>query len=164
MYGGYYLKYGKLSQVFGIMFSERDKARGVEMKVFEKYLHNSRVDVLMCARVYVWLCYSVDVFEAWYGEMLLYADENFVSVDDGHLVAAEGVQPGVQPGTGSGIDMRRYVPYGRGRKCDVEDGGKSPSPKQGTKDKVFELAIESPRRSERLRLKRMRDEMVIIYL
>ena len=154
MYGGYYLKYGKLSQVFGIMFSERDEARGVDMKVFEKYLHNSRVDVLMCARVYVWLCYGVDVFEAWYGEMLLYVDENFVSVDDGHLVA-EGVQ------SGSGIDMRRYAPYGRKWDCDVEDGAKPANPKQGPKDKGGESGIESPRRSERLRLKRMRDAVMV---
>jgi len=86
MYGGTYLKFGKLGQVFEILFKERDAARGVDMKVFEKYMHNSRVDVLMCARVYVWLCYSVDVFDAWYSEMQNYADEDFINVDDSHLV------------------------------------------------------------------------------
>ena len=131
MYGGYYLKYGKLSEVFCILFSERDKARGVEMKVFEKYLHNSRVDVLMCARVYVWLCYGVDVFDAWYGEMLNYADENFVSVDDGHL----------EPELAPELALKTSE----------------------VTEKVFDTGCKAfaPKRSERLRLKRMRDAVAV---
>jgi hypothetical protein len=119
MYGGVYLKFGKLGHVFEILFKERDAARGVDLKVFEKYMHNSRVDVLMCARVYVWLCYSVDVFDAWYREMQNYADEDFINVDDSHLVGGRGQSPPQTP---------------RG----------APSP-----------CSPSPRRSDRLRLKRM---------
>ena len=126
MYGGTYLKFGKLGQVFEILFKERDAARGVDMKVFEKYMHNSRVDVLMCARVYVWLCYSVDVFDAWYREMQNYADEDFINVDDAHLVGGRGQSP------------LRSAQTPRG----------SPS----------------PRRSDRLRLKRMRDEGSILVI
>jgi hypothetical protein len=124
MYGGTYLKFGKLGQVFEILFKDRDAARGVDMKVFEKYMHNSRVDVLMCARVYVWLCYSVDVFDAWYREMQNYADENFINVDDSHLV-------------GGGGDERPLQPL-----CADSNSESSPS----------------PRRSDRLRLKRMREQ------
>ena len=138
MYGGYYLKYGKLSEVFCILFSERDKARGVEMKVFEKYLHNSRVDVLMCARVYVWLCYGVDVFDAWYGEMLNYADENFVSVDDGHLDVDVDVAVAVD------VDVDVCLA-------------------SNATEKVFDAGCKAfaPKRSERLRLKRMRDAVAV---
>jgi hypothetical protein len=137
MYGGYYLKYGKLSEVFCILFSERDKARGVELKVFEKYMHNSRVDVLMCVRVYVWLCYGADVFDAWYGEMLNYADENFVSVDDGHL------EPALESALEPALELE----------LELESGATSEAT-----DKVFESRCEAvaPRRSERVRLQRMR--------
>ena len=132
MYGGTYLKFGKLGQVFEILFKERDAVRGVDMKVFEKYMHNSRVDVLMCARVYVWLCYSVDVFDAWYREMQNYADENFINVDDSHLVG--GVERPLQPHCGGGQSPPQ-TPRG---------APSSPS--------------ASPRRSDRLRLKRMREQ------
>jgi hypothetical protein len=132
MYGGTYLKFGKLGQVFEILFKERDAARGVDMKVFEKYMHNSRVDVLMCARVYVWLCYSVDVFDAWYREMQNYADEEFINVDDSHLVVG-GQSP-----------LR---------------SAQTPQPTicaEGFKHCVVGADAPSPRRSDRLRLKRMR--------
>jgi hypothetical protein len=129
MYGGTYLKFGKLGQVFEILFKERDAARGVDMKVFEKYMHNSRVDVLMCARVYVWLCYSVDVFDAWYREMQNYADEEFINVDDAHVVSNTFV-------TGSTSTQYAVIqPH-------CADRDSSPS----------------PRRSDRLRLKRMREQ------
>jgi hypothetical protein len=134
MYGGTYLKFGKLGQVFEILFKERDAARGVDMKVFEKYMHNSRVDVLMCARVYVWLCYSVDVFDAWYCEMQNYADENFINVDDAHLVGGGGVEaPLIDRNSNSESSA---IP--------VRVRGASP--------------LASPRRSDRLRLKRMREQ------
>ena len=123
MYGGVYLKFGKLGQVFETLFKARDAARGVDMKVFEKYMHNSRVDVLMCARVYVWLCYSVDVFDAWYREMQNYADEDFINVDDSHLVGGGGQSP--------------------------------PQTPRGAEGFKGALAAPSPRRSDRLRLKRM---------
>jgi hypothetical protein len=126
MYGGVYLKFGKLGYVFETLFKERDAARGVDMKVFEKYMHNSRVDVLMCARVYVWLCYSVDVFDAWYREMQNYADEDFINVDDSHLVGGGG---------DSGVEAPLID-----RNSNLESSA-SPS--------------ASPRRSDRLRLKRM---------
>jgi hypothetical protein len=128
MYGGTYLKFGKLGQVFEILFKERDAARGVDMKVFEKYMHNSRVDVLMCARVYVWLCYSVDVFDAWYCEMQNYADSDFINVDDAHLVVG-GVERPLRPLCVGCVE--------------------TPSP------------VASPRRSDRLRLKRMREQVSI---
>ena len=126
MYGGVYLKFGKLGYVFETLFKVRDAARGVDMKVFEKYMHNSRVDVLMCARVYVWLCYSVDVFDAWYREMQNYADEDFINVDDSHLVGGGG---------DSGVEAPLID-----RNSNLESSA-SPS--------------ASPRRSDRLRLKRM---------
>jgi hypothetical protein len=127
MYGGTYLKFGKLGQVFETLFKERDAARGVDMKVFEKYMHNSRVDVLMCARVYVWLCYSVDVFDAWYREMQNYADENFINVDDAHLIS---------------------------NTFDTMGADAHPVPVQ----------TPSPRRSDRLRLKRMQEQEQVSIL
>jgi len=130
MYGGVYLKFGKLGHVFEILFKERDAARGVDLKVFEKYMHNSRVDVLMCARVYVWLCYSVDVFDAWYREMQNYADEEFINVDDAHLVSNTFE-------TGDGASSTQYAVLQPPLRS-------SPSP--------------SPRRSDRLRLKRMQEQ------
>ena len=132
MYGGTYLKFGKLGQVFEILFKERDAARGVDMKVFEKYMHNSRVDVLMCARVYVWLCYSVDVFDAWYREMQNYADEDFINVDDSHLVG------GQSPLRSAQTPQPTICAEG------FKGAPDAPSP------------VASPRRSDRLRLKRMR--------
>jgi hypothetical protein len=140
MYGGVYLKFGKLGQVFEILFKERDAARGVDMKVFEKYMHNSRVDVLMCARVYVWLCYSVDVFDAWYREMQNYADENFINVDDAHLVGGGGDERPLQPHC-AGATSTQYAVL----QPHCADRNSSPSPSLSP----------SPRRSDRLRLKRM---------
>jgi hypothetical protein len=132
MYGGTYLKFGKLGYVFETLFKERDAARGVDMKVFEKYMHNSRVDVLMCARVYVWLCYSVDVFDAWYREMQNYADEDFINVDDAHLISGRGEHPFETPICGGGQST-------------------SSTPEEGASS----ARSPSPRRSDRLRLKRM---------
>ena len=142
MYGGVYLKFGKLGYVFEILFKERDAARGVDMKVFEKYMHNSRVDVLMCARVYVWLCYSVDVFDAWYREMQNYADEDFINVDDSHLVGGRGdsdpLRANPLPLCVGGVEAPLID-----RNSNLESSA-SPS--------------ASPRRSDRLRLKRMREQ------
>ena len=135
MYGGTYLKFGKLGQVFETLFKERDAARGVDMKVFEKYMHNSRVDVLMCARVYVWLCYSVDVFDAWYREMQNYADEDFINVDDSHLVGGRGHSPPQTPRGAVGLKGALDAPCTEGFKGALD--------------------APSPRRSDRLRLKRM---------
>ena len=146
MYGGTYLKFGKLGQVFEILFKERDAARGVDMKVFEKYMHNSRVDVLMCARVYVWLCYSVDVFDAWYREMQNYADEDFINVDDSHLVGGRGQSPLRSAQTPRGAEGFK----GRGQ-----------SPLRSAQTPI---GSPSPRRSDRLRLKRMRDEGSILII
>ena len=146
MYGGTYLKFGKLGQVFEILFKERDAARGVDMKVFEKYMHNSRVDVLMCARVYVWLCYSVDVFDAWYREMQNYADEDFINVDDAHLVGGRGQSPLRSAQTPRGAEGFK----GRGQ-----------SPLRSAQTPI---GSPSPRRSDRLRLKRMRDEGSILVI
>lgn len=144
MYGGVYLKFGKLGQVFEILFKERDAARGVDMKVFEKYMHNSRVDVLMCARVYVWLCYSVDVFDAWYCEMQNYADENFINVDDSHLVVGgqSPLRSAQTPQPTIGAEGFKHCVVG------VEaPSNPNPSPSASPSP--------SPRRSDRLRLKRM---------
>ena len=137
MYGGVYLKFGKLGYVFETLFKERDAARGVDMKVFEKYMHNSRVDVLMCARVYVWLCYSVDVFDAWYSEMQNYADADFINVDDSHLVGGGGQSPLQTPICGGG----RVEPPS--------------TPEEGASSARSPSSSPSPRRSDRLRLKRM---------
>jgi hypothetical protein len=82
--------------------------------------------------VYVWLCYSVDVFDAWYCEMQNYADENFINVDDSHLVG--GDERPLQPLCAGGQSPLRSAQTPRG----------APSP-----------CSPSPRRSDRLRLKRM---------
>jgi hypothetical protein len=140
MYGGTYLKFGKLGYVFETLFKERDAARGVDMKVFEKYMHNSRVDVLMCARVYVWLCYSVDVFDAWYREMQNYADEDFINVDDAHLVGGGGVEAPL-------IDRNSN-----------SESSASPVRVRGASP------LASPRRSDRLRLKRMQEQVSILVM
>ena len=137
MYGGTYLKFGKLGQVFETLFKARDAARGVDMKVFEKYMHNSRVDVLMCARVYVWLCYSVDVFDAWYREMQNYADEDFINVDDAHLISGKGEPPFETPRGAVGFK------------------GMGLCPPSTPEEEASSARPPSPRRSDRLRLKRM---------
>lgn len=147
MYGGTYLKFGKLGQVFEILFKERDAARGVDMKVFEKYMHNSRVDVLMCARVFVWLCYSVDVFDAWYREMQNYADEDFINVDDSHLV-----------GRGGGDVSAHYAVLEPDCADSNSESSASPVRVRGASP------LASPRRSDRLRLKRMREHEQVSIL
>ena len=149
MYGGTYLKFGKLGQVFEILFKERDAARGVDMKVFEKYMHNSRVDVLMCARVYVWLCYSVDVFDAWYREMQNYADEDFINVDDSHLVG--GDERPLQP-LCAGATSTHYAVLQPHCADSNSESSASPVRVRGASP------LASPRRSDRLRLKRMREQ------
>ena len=165
MYGGTYLKFGKLGQVFEILFKERDAARGVDMKVFEKYMHNSRVDVLMCARVYVWLCYSVDVFDAWYREMQNYADEDFINVDDSHLVGGGGVERPLRPLCGGATNAHYAVlkPLCGGATsahCADSNSESSASPVRVR----GASPLASPRRSDRLRLKRMRDEVSILVM
>lgn len=147
MYGGTYLKFGKLGQVFEILFKDRDAARGVDMKVFEKYMHNSRVDVLMCARVFVWLCYSVDVFDAWYREMQNYADEDFINVDDSHLV-----------GGGGGDVSAHYAVLEPDCADSNSESSASPVRVRGASP------LASPRRSDRLRLKRMREHEQVSIL
>jgi hypothetical protein len=147
MYGGTYLKFGKLGQVFEILFKDRDAARGVDMKVFEKYMHNSRVDVLMCARVFVWLCYSVDVFDAWYREMQNYADEDFINVDDSHLV-----------GGGRGDVSAHYAVLEPDCADSNSESSASPVRIRGASP------LASPRRSDRLRLKRMREHEQVSIL
>lgn len=167
-YGGVYLKYGKLGEVFDVLFKERDEKRGVELKVFEKYMHNSRVDVLMCVRVYVWLCYSVDVFDAWYREMEMYCAEErgeFVNVDDcGSVCDSES---GSKKGVGGwkkdaeGTDVTSWFSC---RLCEMKSECESESEGMGheeeKKERIADVVKgkgkgESPRRSERLRLKRM---------
>jgi len=176
-YGGVYLKYGKLGEVFDVLFKVRDEKRGVDLKVFEKYMHNSRVDVLMCVRVYVWLCYSVDVFDAWYREMEMYCAEErgeFVNVDDcGSVCESErGGKKGVggwkkdadadadaDAGMGIGTDVTSWFSC---RLCEMKR--ESESEREGIgyeeekKERIADVVKgkgESPRRSERLRLKRM---------
>jgi len=167
-YGGVYLKYGKLGEVFDVLFKVRDEKRGVELKVFEKYMHNSRVDVLMCVRVYVWLCYSVDVFDAWYREMEMYCAEErgeFVNVDDcGSVWDSES---GSKKGVGGwkkdaeGTDVTSWFSC---RLCEMKSESESEREGMGheeeKKERIADVVKgkgkgESPRRSERLRLKRM---------
>lgn len=151
MYGGVYLKFGKLGYVFETLFKARDAARGVDMKVFEKYMHNSRVDVLMCARVFVWMCYSVDVFDAWYREMQNYADEDFINVDDSHLVRGGVEYPFETPrgGPSSSSPTPICAEGFKGR------GQSTPSTPEEGASSARSPCSPSPRRSDRLRLKRM---------
>lgn len=70
--GREYLKYGKLIEVYNQLFGEKDMERGLEMREYEKYLHDSQMDILICARIYIRLSYGVDMYNEWKRILLRY--------------------------------------------------------------------------------------------
>ena len=70
--GRKYLKYGRLIEVHNHLFGEKDKSRGLEMREYEKYLHDSQMDILVCARIYIKLSYGLDMYNEWKRILLRY--------------------------------------------------------------------------------------------
>jgi DNA polymerase III epsilon subunit-like protein len=70
--GRKYLKYGRLIEVHNQLFGEKDMERGLEMREYEKYLHDSQMDILVCARIYIKLSYGVDMYNEWKRILLRY--------------------------------------------------------------------------------------------
>jgi hypothetical protein len=84
MYGGSYVRFSKLSEVFEKLFGNSGNSG--------EFLHNSRVDVVMCLRVYCWIAYGVDIKAEWMNAMDTYVDPNLISLDDAHLLTDEAVR------------------------------------------------------------------------
>jgi len=74
--GKSYLKYVKLIELYEHLFREIDAVNCFSMIEYEKYLHDSRMDVLVCARIYIMLSYSVDMYLEWRREMETYIRKN----------------------------------------------------------------------------------------
>jgi len=93
MYGGSYVRFSKLSEVFEKLFGD-DVGSNCEANGNgrESFLHNSRVDVVMCLRVYCWIAYGVDIKAEWMNVMDTYVDPNLISLDDAHLLTEEVVR------------------------------------------------------------------------
>jgi DNA polymerase III epsilon subunit-like protein len=92
MYGGTFVRFGKLKDVFDKLFSEVDVAD--DPKTSERYaefMHNSRVDVVMCLRIFAWIVYGIDIKTEWRDVMETYTDANFITIDDVHLLSLEDV-------------------------------------------------------------------------
>jgi len=92
MYGGTFVRFGKLKDVFDKLFGESDV--NYDPKTSEKYaefMHNSRVDVVMCLRIFVWMVYGVDIKTEWRDVMETYTDVNFITIDDVHMLSLEEV-------------------------------------------------------------------------
>jgi DNA polymerase III epsilon subunit-like protein len=97
MYGGTYIRFSKLGEVFEKLFGEVDRAASAAetsttSSVYAEYLHNSRVDVVMCLRIFIWLVYSVDVKTEWVDVMNTYTDKDILLLDDAHLLTDEVVR------------------------------------------------------------------------
>ncbi len=89
MYGGTFVRFGKLKDVFDKLFGDVDMCD--DPKSSERYaafIHNSRVDVVMCLRIFAWIVYGVDVKTEWRDVMETYTDANFVTIDDAHLLSS----------------------------------------------------------------------------
>ena len=92
MYGGTFVRFGKLKDVFDKLFGEIDvKDDPKTSERYTEFMHNSRVDVVMCLRIFAWIAYSVDVKTEWRDIMETYTDANFITVDDVHLLTLEEV-------------------------------------------------------------------------
>jgi hypothetical protein len=93
MYGGFYLRFSKLSEVFTKLFGDDEVVDDVDDAAArngrEAFLHNSRVDVVMCLRVFAWIAYGVDIKAEWMNVMDTYVDPNLLSLDDVHLLTDE---------------------------------------------------------------------------
>jgi len=106
MYGGTYTRFSKLGEVFEKLFADVDShddtdttatattatATTTEMKTestHSAFMHNSRVDVVMCLRIFVWIAYSVDIKTEWADVMSSYTDTDLIVLDDAHLMTDE---------------------------------------------------------------------------
>jgi len=94
MYGGFYLRFSKLNEVFTKLFGDDDVVDDVDDTAAagngrEAFLHNSRVDVVMCLRIFAWIAYGVDIKAEWMNVMDTYVDPNLLSLDDVHLLTDE---------------------------------------------------------------------------
>ena len=90
MYGGVYVRFSKLSEVFSKLFGDDDDDDDSDTRDGrEAFLHNSRVDVVMCLRVFAWIAYGVDIRAEWMNVMDTYVDPNLLSLDDVHLLTDE---------------------------------------------------------------------------
>lgn len=89
MYGGFYVRFSKLSEVFTKLFGDDDDEcdAAATGNSREAFLHNSRVDVVMCLRVFAWITYGVDIKAEWTNVMDTYIDPNLLSLDDAHLLS-----------------------------------------------------------------------------
>ena len=95
MYGGTYIRFSKLGEVFEKLFGNVDRAASAstaETSVYAEYLHNSRVDVVVCLRIFIWLAYSVDIKSEWVDVMNTYTDKDILILDDVHLLTDEVVR------------------------------------------------------------------------
>ena len=86
MYGGFYVRFSKLNEVFSKLFGDDCDATENGREAF---LHNSRVDVVMCLRVFAWIAYGVDIKAEWMNVMDTYIDPNLLSLDDAHLITKD---------------------------------------------------------------------------
>ena len=93
MYGGTYIRFSKLGEVFEKLFGDVDRAASAggisSSSIYAEYLHNSRVDVVMCLRIFIWLVYSVDIKTEWVDVMNTYTDKDILILDDVHLLTDE---------------------------------------------------------------------------
>lgn len=96
MYGGTYIRFSKLGEVFEKLFGDVDRAASAggisSSSVYAEYLHNSRVDVVMCLRIFIWLAYSVDIKSEWVDVMNTYTDKDILILDDVHLLTDEVIR------------------------------------------------------------------------
>jgi len=90
MYGGTFLRFGKLKDVFDKLFGEVDANDDPSSSErYSAFMHNSRVDVVMCLRIFAWIVYGIDIKTEWRDVMETYTDLNFVTIDDVHLLSSE---------------------------------------------------------------------------
>jgi hypothetical protein len=97
MYGGTYIRFSRLGEVFEKLFGDVDRAASTSetsttSSVYAEYLHNSRVDVVMCLRIFIWLAYSVDIKTEWVDVMNTYTDKGLLVLDDVHLMTDEVIR------------------------------------------------------------------------
>jgi len=89
MYGGTFVRFGKLKDVFDKLFNDVDiHDDPISSERYAAFMHNSRVDVVMCLRIFAWIVYGVDVKTEWRDIMDTYTDTNFVTIDDAHLLSS----------------------------------------------------------------------------
>ncbi len=89
MYGGTFVRFGKLKDVFDKLFGDIDILDDPDSTDrYAAFMHNSRVDVVMCLRIFAWIVYGIDIKTEWRDVMETYTDTNFVTVDDVHLLSS----------------------------------------------------------------------------